>query len=380
MKILILGYIVRGPLGGLAWHHMQYVLGLRDLGHDVLFMEDSDDFDSCYNPETNEMSKDPNYGLRFINNLFGWFDLQDRWCYFDAHLNKWYGVDESRIKSFCNSADLLINISGVNVLRDINQKIPERIFIDTDPAFVQIRNLIHPKTRELTKAHNHFFSFGENNGKEFCTIPDDGFKWLPTRQPLFVPAWKPAQPIPSGKWTTVMQWDSYQKLTFEGTEYGMKSASFQPFEALPLLLPGERFELASGSASVPYELLKKYNWDVISSLTPTRTPQTYQEYIANSKGEWSIAKEGYVKTKSGWFSERSLSYLASGKPCILQDTGFSLFLDTGEGLFAFEKPEDVINAVNEINNNFEYHCQRARQFAIDNFDSASVLLKLLSQL
>ncbi len=378
MKILILGYIVRGPLGGLAWHHLQYVLGLREEGHDILFIEDSDNFESCYNPETNEMSVNPKYGLNFINELFKKFELENKWAYFDEHTNSWFGTSKEKVIQFCNDAEIVLNISGVNPLREWWLKIPNRVFIDTDPAFVQIRNLTIPKSFELAAAHNHFYSFGENIDNDNCLIPDDGFSWKGTRQPVFLPAWKFSDPKLSGKWTTVMQWDSYKSLSYEEKNYEMKSASFRPYESLPLLLPDEKFELASGSASVPHDLLKKNGWHVISSLLPTRDAWTYQKYINESKGEWSIAKQGYVMSNSGWFSERSLSYLASGKPVIVQDTGFSKNFEMKKGVFAFQSIEDILDAVFQINSDYAFQCKQARNWVEENFSSEKVLRKLLS--
>src|SRR5689334_7070179 len=112
MRIVVLGYIVRGPLGGLVWHHLQYVMGLRDLGHDVYFMEDSDDYASCYVPTTNEMTEDCAYGLQFAGQAFEAFRLGDRWAYFDAHHNAWKGPRATDAPELFRTADLLLNLSG----------------------------------------------------------------------------------------------------------------------------------------------------------------------------------------------------------------------------------------------------------------------------
>ncbi len=380
MRIVVLGYIVRGPLGGLAWHHLQYVIGLKRLGHEVLFMEDSDDFPGCYNPETFVLDKDPQFGLSFIHTLFSAFDLTGNWAYYDAHKNEWHGWKKEKVYDFCKTADVVFNLSGINPLREWWSQIHSRVFIDTDPAFTQIRHLSNEKDRCLAKQHTAFFTFGENFGKDDCTIPDDGFDWKPTRQPVVMDAWKVVPSPNKTKWTTVMQWDSYKVQQYNGTTFGMKSLSFQKFENLPHHLPNENFELALGSVTAPGDELKKKGWEIISSLAPTKTPWTYQQYIQQSKGEWSVAKHGYVASNSGWFSERSCSYLASGRPVILQDTGFSKFLETGKGLFSFSTIEETIAAIQRVNENYTQHCKGARAVAEEYFSAANVLRSLLDRM
>src|SRR5687768_944222 len=138
MRIVVLGYIVRGPLGGLVWHHLQYVLSLKQLGHQVLFLEDSDNYPSCYNPSTFEVTTDASYGLTFLETIFTSFGLKENWAYYDEHTNSWFGKSKKGVVTFCDKADVVLNISGMNPLRDWWSNIANRVFIDTDPAFVQI--------------------------------------------------------------------------------------------------------------------------------------------------------------------------------------------------------------------------------------------------
>ena len=299
LKIVILGYIVRGPYGGLVWHHLQYVLGLKKSGHEVLFLEDSDDYPGCSNPYTAELTTDPSYGLQFIKNVFDHFDMKNNWAYCDSHTGNWHGLSSQKVFSFCNSADIVLNISAVNPLRNWWSKIPNRILIDTDPVFTQIRHLTKASDNDIAKHHTAFFSFGENFGKPGCTIPNDGFNWKPTRQPVFLNAWKFAIPTRNAKWTTVMQWDSYKEQVFNGQVFGMKSLSFRQFENIPHLLPHESFELALGNSKTVSLTLKEKGWAVISSLTTTKTPCTYQSYLQQSKAEFSIAMQGYVEDRAG---------------------------------------------------------------------------------
>jgi hypothetical protein len=380
LRIIVLGYIVRGPLGGLAWHHLQYVMGLARLGHDVYFLEDSGDSPSCcYDPVRNLTDADPTYGLRFATQIFEGVGLGDRWAYYDAHTSRWLGPCANRMLNICAEGDLLLNLSGVNPLRPWLIEIPVRALIDTDPVFTQIKHLTNPVSRDLAAQHTVFFSFAENIGHSQCTIPNDGFPWQATHQPIVLNAW-PVTPAPAqGKFTTVMQWDSYPPRELNGHRYGMKSESFGPYIGLPEVT-GPIFELALGSPSAPREMLTKRGWILRDSRVPTVDPWTYQRYIQYSKAEFGVAKHGYVVTRSGWFSERSAAYLASGRPVLVQETGFSDWLPTGAGLLSFSNREEALAGIEEINSRYQFHCRAARSVAEEYFNGERLLAGLLDSL
>jgi len=379
MRIIVLGYIVRGPLGGLAWHHFQYVLGLRLMGHDVYFVEDSDDYPACYNPELGVTSEDPSYGLNFISTLFSKFGINDRWVYYDAHLSSWLGPCREKISEICKTADIIFNISGVNPLREWFQNIPYRVLIDTDPVFTQIRHLTDKKAMELARQHNSFFTFAEKINDADCLIPKDGFNWKPTRQPIVLDVWQKTPGNKFASYTTVMQWDSYKEQTYNGFVYGMKSLSFKEFMYLPQKTT-ETLELALGSVTAPNKLLKSLGWHIINPLEVTKTPWRYQQYISESKAEFSIAKHGYVAAKTGWFSERSACYMAAGRPVVTQDTGFSELFEANKGLFVFSSPDEVTEIFEEINLDYSGHCNAARELVGIYFNSYSVLENLIGNI
>jgi hypothetical protein len=378
LRVVVLGYLVRGPLGGLAWHHLQYLLGLAQLGHEVLFIEDSDDYPSCYDPSRNVVDTDPGYGLGFAARALDRLGLGDRWAYHDAHTGRWLGPAAAQALDFCRGADLLLNISGVNPIRDWFRNVPARALVDTDPVFTQIRHLSEPAAREMAERHTAFFSFGENIGRAGCSVPDDGFPWQPTRQPVVLRAWPVTQGPPDGRFTTVMQWDSYRSREHGGQLYGMKSTSFAPFLDLPRRV-ASRLELAVGSESAPRDLLRDHGWIVRDPLEPTRDPWTYQQYIQRSGAEFSVAKHGYVVSRSGWFSERSAAYLASGRPVVTQETGFSTWLPTGAGVLAFSSPDEAVSCIEEVERRHDFHSRRAREIAEAHFDSRTVLASLVEE-
>jgi hypothetical protein len=375
-KILVLGYIIRGPLAGMTWHYLNYVLGLRKFGHDIFYLEDSGDTEySCYNPVRNTNDTDPSYGLRYANKVFTQFDLKNNWAYFDKHTNSWLGNRSEIALKKISDADVLINISVSNPIRTWLERIPVRIVIDTDPVFTQIRNLTDPARRQLCDAHTHYFTFGENYGKEYCTIPADGFDWKPARQPVFIDAWKNNISSTHNGWTTVMQWDSYKEREYLGKVYGMKSKTFQQYIDLPSRNSNEKFQLAVGEG--PAEVLNSRNWNPIPSLDVSKSLDLYKDFIANSKGEFAVAKHRYAITNSGWFSERSACYLASGKPVIVQETGFSKLIRSGEGLLSFTSPEDATEKIKIVNANYNFHSKKALEIVNEYFDSDKVLNQLL---
>lgn len=377
LRIVVLGYIVRGPLGGLVWHHLQYVIGLARLGHDVYFVEDSDDYPSCYDPSKSVTDSDPTYGLQFAARTFTKVGLGDRWVYYDAHTSSWCGPCADRILDICATTDLLLNLSGMNPLRPWLTEVPARVFVDTDPVFTQIRHLTDHVARKLALQHTTFLSYGENvDLSQTTTRPTDGLPWQATRQPIILDAW-PVTPGPlKGKFTTVMQWDSYPAREYDGCRYGMKSDSFGPYMDLPERV-GSIFELAVGSSSTPYARLRGKGWFVRDSLGPTRDPWTYQRFIEQSKAEFSVAKHGYVVTRCGWFSERSAAYLASGRPALVQETGFSDWLETGSGVIPFNSLDEALAGIEEITRRYPLHCKAARAVAQEYFDANTVLPRLI---
>jgi hypothetical protein len=378
LRIVVAGYIVRGPLGGLAWHHLQYVMGLASLGHDVHFLEDSDDYPSCYDPIRDVTDADPTYGLEFATHAFERVGLHERWAYYDAHTSHWLGPGGNRMLEICASADLLLNLSAVNPLRPWMLGIPRRALVDTDPVFTQIRHLTRPEAREMAERHTSFFSFGENIGLESSQIPADGLPWQATRQPVVLGAWPVTRGPAQGKFTTVMQWDSYPALEHNGTRYGMKSESFSQFIDLPERA-GRLFELALGSRTAPRALLRHKGWSLRDPRRPTRDPWSYQRYIQRSRAEFGVAKHGYAISGSGWFSERSAAYLASGRPVLIQETGFTRWLPAGTGVFPFRTPEEALAGIEAIQSAYDLHCRAARVVAEEYFDARKVLTRLIEK-
>jgi hypothetical protein len=393
MRIVVLGYVVRGPLGGMTWHYLHYLLGLSALGHDVYFAEDSDDAPFCYDPSRDATDANPAYGLAYADETFRRLGLESRWAYYDAPRREWKGGGARHIIEICRTADLLLNVSGVNRMRDWFRGIPRRCLVDTDPAFTQIRHRVSPEARAYALEHTCHLSFGSNIGRPGCLVPNDGFSWEPTRQPIALEHWTPgrwrpfrAMPWRRPRFTSVMLWYSYPALDYEGVQYGTKWHSFQAYASLPTVVPAAQLELAAASPrwawappDVQVQELRRQGWRLRDPLGITRDCFAYRRYIVGSDAEFGVAKEGYVVSRSGWFSERSAAYLAAGKPVVAQDTGFSAWLPTGLGLLAFRDPDEAREAIESVAARYDVHRRAARDIAVEYFDGRRVLTSLLDR-
>lgn len=378
LRIVVLGYVVRGPMGGMSWHHLNYVAGLAAMDHDVVFIEIGDETPCCYDPRRHEMTTDPSFGLDYATKAFTRLGLADRWAYYDANGQRWLGPLSDRAPAFCRSADLVLNVSGVNPLQPWFDDTGHRVLIDTDPAFTQIKHLTNLPANAAARAHTAFFTFGENIPAGRASVPDDGIAWQATRQPIALRHW-PLTPAPGdGKYTTVMQWESYPPRHYAGRDYGMKSQSFRDFIDLPLMT-GPIFNLALGGKDLPTAELEARGWQFCAPHEVAADPWTYREFIRGSKAEFGVAKHGYVVSRCGWFSERSVCYLATGRPVIAHDTGFGDWLETGRGVLRFSTADEAKAAIDAVNADYPTHCRAARDIAETTFAAERVLESLIER-
>lgn len=372
----MLGYLVRGPMGGLAWHYLQYVAGLAALGHDVYYLEDGSEYGACYDPRSLTKGDDPSYGLGFTAAAFDRLGFAGRWAYYDPRAPHWMGPAAPRVAEICRTADVVLNVSGINPITPELQRVPARVLIDTDPAFTQILHLQEPERLAAARRHTVFFTFGERIPDGGSAVPSDGLPWQATRQPVVLDRW-PVTPGPSdGPFSSVLFWNSYADVEHAGRRYGMKSASFEPYADVPRLT-GSRFELAFGSQSRPPALVRG-GWRLLEPFAPTADPWTYQQFVRASKAEFGVAKHGYVEGRTGWFSERSAGYLASGRPVVIQQTGFSAWADMEEGILSFSNLEEAVEGVRRVNMDYARHCRAARA-AAELFDARIVLGSLIER-
>jgi hypothetical protein len=283
-------------------------------------------------------------------------------------------------------ADALVNLTGATVLQDEHLRVPVRIYLETDPVLPQIEVAKgHQFTIDMLAVHTHHFTFGENLGAHDCRVPAGAFAYQPTRQPVVLDWWESAETSPQssdrGRITTVSSWkQSGKDIEWNGETYiWSKHLEFMKFVNLPRRTR-QPFEIALASKDAEaIALLAFHGWRVVDAIGLTRDILPYRDYVVGSRGEFTVAKDQYTRPRSGWFSDRSASYLAAGRPVITQETGFSKFLPTGMGLFAFETMEDVLAAVQEIDRDEYAHRRAAREVAEEYFAAEKVLGSLIER-
>jgi hypothetical protein len=255
-----------------------------------------------------------------------------------------------------------------------------RIFLDLDPGFNQLWHATQGIDMNLS-AHTDFVTIGKRIGSDGCAIPTCGVQWLGTLQPLVLDICSPA-PLLHDAFTSIGNWRGYGSIEHGGVFYGQKAHSLRAFIDLPRK-SRENFLLAFAidpGETRDLEALRRHGWKLVEPCQVATTPQQYLEFVSSSKAEFGIAKSGYVASRCGWFSDRSICYLGSGRPVIAQDTAFSDFLPVGAGLFRFNSTDDILHAMDEINHHYDVHSKAARALAEDQFDSDKVLSALLHSL
>ncbi len=374
MRIIVTGLVAQYAFGGVAWDYLQFVEGFRQLGHDVFYLEDTEMWP--YDPIHNTVSADCSYNVRYLDEVTSRLGLAGRWLYRNAADGQYYGASPD----ICDGAELFVNVSGCGWLRPEYLRIPKKIFLDSDPMFTQVALASgRQDVIERVQAHDFHFTFAENIHAPDCRVPKTGLNWIPTRQPVVLDWFPPAVEPPRDVFTTVMNWVSYKPCEYAGETWGQKDVEFMKFVELPARTT-QKFEIAMGMGpgmKRPTELLRAKGWTIVEPNERLPDPWSYRDYLRNSKGEWSVAKEGYVKSRSGWFSCRSACYLALGRPCVLQDTGWSARYPTGRGLFAFRTLEEAVAGIEAVNADYAGHCAAARRIAEEFFDARKVLGQML---
>ena len=235
--------------------------------------------------------------------------------------------------------------------------------------------LFNVPATNVCPAHDVLLTFAESIHDPGCRLPRDGFQWYPTRQPVHLPFWA-GSPVPGDAYSTVMNWNAYDEATWEGERWGQKDAEFPLVEPLPART-GLAFEVGLGGADAPYEDLAAKGWRLVDPRVVTSSVWRFRDYIRTSRGELTVAKQAYVRSRSGWFSERSANYLAAGRPVVAQDTSWSHRLPTGHGLFAFTTTEEAEAALAAVERDPVGEGAAARAVAEAHFDARVVLERLL---
>jgi hypothetical protein len=382
VRVVLAGYFVRYPLGGYAWQALHFLAGLRALGCDVFFYEDTAYYAEAYVPGAATMqTSDFDYGVRQAEQFFAVHGFGDAWGFWDAAADRYYGASAERTRAALADAELFVNLGGVNRVPRARRPRAATAYVDLDPAYTQLRLAEGDgQLAAMVGEHERHFTLGENIGRDDCRIPRGGFEWRPIRQPVVAELWEPLAPDPEAPFTTVGKWDaSGRDVEFEGEVFAWRKRSeWLRFLDLPRRT-AQRFCVAMDVASHPEDLarLEAAGWEVVDPLGVSRDPHTYRAFIRRSRGEFTVAKDVNVRLRSGWFSDRGACYLAAGRPVVNQDTGFGDHLPTGAGLFAFRSPTDAADACAAIAADYPRHCRAARALAVEHFAPARALASLV---
>ena len=382
MRIIITGLVGQYPFGGVIWDYLQYLLGFRSLGHQVLYLEDSGAWP--YDPVAGTITDDCSFALQSLHKIFTDFDLAESWVYRNGADGKFHGAGEKVAREWLRHGDLLVNVSSAGWLRDYDLRVGHRMFIDGDPMFCQIGLLdgTNPLYAGRLRDHDSHFTFGLSVGQTDCPVPVDGITWRPTVQPVAIDHW-PVTPVSAdAPWTTVMNWASYKPKVWEGITYGQKNHEFNRFRDLPSKTSVPlRLAMGLGVDGLrPAEELRQLGWDLVEPQEVVPDHRAYRSFLTKSRGEWSVAKHGYVEGRTGWFSCRTACYLAAGRPAVVQETGWSRHLPSDRGVLPFTTLDEAAEGLGKVTRNYSEHSKAAREIALEFFDAKKVCQALLRHL
>lgn len=363
--------------GGATWAVLQYAVGLRRLGHEVLVVESVPRH--ALLPSGSPVAGSAN--AAYVGAAMAGTSLAEDWALlFDGTLDT-AGRSGHAVLEFASHADLVVNLAGALRHDEVLERVPVRLYVDLDPGFTQVWHQGYGVDVGLDR-HTHFATYGRGLADGASPAPSCGRQWVATVPPVVLEHWTaPAAPGASRAWTTVANWRSYGTVEHDGVHYGQKAHSWRRLLPLPGMVD-EPFEVALAIApgdGQDRRALEAAGWHLVDPASVAATPDAYRRFVQGSKAELAVAKRGYVEAATGWFSDRSACYLAAGRPVVAQDTGFSSYLPVGDGLLAFDELDQACDAVDRVRLDYDRHRRAAVALARDHFDSDRVLPALLDQ-
>ena len=372
-EIVVMHVAARYPLAGIIWQLLHHLMGFRQLGIDVYYIEDNGG-EWLYDPYTNDKTADPTRNLRLLANALEAFGFKDRWAFFfDHRRQQHYGMERRRALALLTDADAVINLCAATLPRDELLRTRCLIYLETDPSDNAVRDV------DFINAHKLHYTYGYNIGAADCILPCGSIRWNHTRPPVLLDEWRPRMsPAEPTTFTTVGTWQNKgHDIQIGGETYHWsKHLNFRRLLEVPRRAR-QPMELATDLDSGPdYERAVAGGFRLLPAIPMSLKLDNYRCYISSSRGEFTAAKDVYVRTRSGWFSDRSACYLAAGRPVITQRTGFEKFIPTGVGLLGFDDPDGAVEAICLVNADYAKHARGARELACEYFDA----LKLLNEI
>lgn len=383
LRLVVLGMMGRCPFAGQTWLYVNWLRALTSLGHEVYYIED--DIVWPFDPRQNRVTDDFHYAVDHVSRCMAHIGLRDRWAVrFFLRRGASWGMESSAIDQLYRTCDAVLNICGATELRDEHKVAPLRVYVETDPVIAELRVASGDNVmKSILDDHNAFFTYGENYGAADCGVPLSGLDFHMTRQPVDLGLWPMTYEPEATYFTTVGNYRQVGKDVSYGGEVYRWSKHFE-WERI-LNVPrrtNQPFDLAINvEDAADFRLLRSHGWHLRYPVQLSLDVfGAYPRYIRSSRAELTVAKDQNVRLRSGWFSERDVCYLASGKPVVAQDTGFSNVLPIGEGLFAFMTTDEAVEAVDAVNRDYRRHCEAARALAEDHFAGPKVAARFLADL
>ena len=378
--VIVWGLLATLPVGGLVWQVFHYLVPLRRLGFDVWYIEDSDR--PLYDMTTFEPTQEPPRGnigrvARFMSEV----GLGHRWA-FRKPLTETVvgGLDWPGLERLYKDAVAAVNLCGAQEIGPRQLAVRNRIYLQTDPVGTQVKVAQGDAgTIEMLDRHDWHFTYGVKLGQPDCLIPYIGrYPWQPTVPPVCLDFWDCGPPPRGAKLSTVLNWKHDDRnVTWNGqTWHWSKDREFRRFIEAPSRSPLPLELCLGGASEADIAELGRHGWGIKPS-TDYLEPDAYHDFIVGSLGEFSAAKELVVVTRSGWISDRTVCYLAAGRPAIVQDTGVDGFMKLGEGLLSFSTLDEALAAIGEVAGDYERHSAAARRLAREHFDGERVLADIL---
>jgi hypothetical protein len=376
--IVVAGALANKPgSGGEAWVRISWATGLAGLGADVHLLE-AIDTGSCVDGSGAPCDVEHSANLAYFRQVT---ESRGVTATLLASDGRTFGAPLPELRELAAGADLLVNISGHLRSPDLLGRFRRKAYVDIDPGFTQLWHAAGTSDLGLAD-HDVHFTIGENVGTPACDLPCGGIHWIPTRQPIDLDDWPFVPAARTDRLTTVASWrGAYGPVEHRGRTLGVKAHEFRKYVELPGRVE-QRLELALDihpADERDRRGLIDHGWQLVNPRRVAASPEQFRSYVQSSSGEFSVAQEVYVATHSGWFSDRTVRYLASGRPALVQDTGFSRHLPVGCGLVAFSSLEEAVLGAKSIESDYSEHASAARAIAERAFDANVVLPRFLEQ-